>query len=294
MKKLFVLTVLFICCISIILLIDSQSKLGILNSIEMNKNNNQEINNSLQLKSKQTVEVKNAEQTEEKGIKEKIDASIPAIKKESFIIVIDPGHQAKADLEQEPIGPGAKEMKYKVTGGTSGVITKKPEYVLTLEAANFLKSHLEKRGFQVIMTRSTHDVNISNRERAEIANNYKADLFVRIHADGSESSKTSGFSILAPARENPYTLPIYEDSYQAAQLILANIGKEIPLHQNGIFFRSDMSGFNWSEVPVILPEIGFMTNLEDDRKLSDSSYLSNLMELMASGIEEYAVFKKHN
>ena len=93
----------------------------------------------------------------------------PTTNTESFVIVIDPGHQAKANLEQEPIGPDARETKYKVTGGTTGVVTGKPEYVLTLEASNLLKDHLEKKGFQVILTRTSHDVDISNQERAEIA-----------------------------------------------------------------------------------------------------------------------------
>ena len=189
----------------------------------------------------------------------------PSTNTESFMIVIDPGHQAKANLEQEPIGPDARETKYKVTGGTTGVVTGKPEYVLTLEAANLLKAHLEKKGFQVILTRTSHDVDISNRERAEIANRHEADLFVRLHADGSESSATSGFSVLVPAKDHPYTAAVYEDSYSAAQFVLTHLSKEIPIHQNGIFFRNDMSGFNWSKVPVILPEIGFMTNPEEDK-----------------------------
>ena len=112
-----------------------------------------------------------------------------------------------------------------MTGGTTGVVTKKPEYVLTLEASNLLKSQLENKGFHVILTRSSHDVNISNRERAEIANQHGADLFVRIHADGSESSETSGFSVLVPAKENAYTAPIYEDSYAAAQMIISHLSK---------------------------------------------------------------------
>ena len=165
----------------------------------------------------------------------------PTTNTESFVIVIDPGHQAKANLEQEPIGPDARETKYKVTGGTTGVVTGKPEYVLTLEAAHLLKAHLEKKGFQVILTRTSHDVDISNRERAEIANRHGADLFVRLHADGSESSKTSGFSVLVPGKDNPYTAAIYEDSYRAAQIVLTYISKEIPIHSNGLFFRNDMS-----------------------------------------------------
>ena len=211
----------------------------------------------------------------------------PTTNTESFVIVIDPGHQAKANLEQEPIGPDARETKYKVTGGTTGVVTGKPEYVLTLEAANLLKAHLEKKGFQVILTRTSHDVDISNRERAEIANRHGADLFVRLHADGSESSETSGFSVLVLQRiihtQRLFTkiVTVLHKSFSPT------ISKEIPIHQNGLFFRNDMSGFNWSKVPVILPEIGFMTNHEEDKKLSDEAYLTHVMELLASGIEEY-------
>ncbi|WXB92865.1 N-acetylmuramoyl-L-alanine amidase [Bacillus sp. FJAT-52991] len=53
-----------------------------------------------------------------------------------------------------------------------------------------------------------------------------------------------------------------------------------------------MSGFNWSKVPVILAEIGFMTNPEEDLKLADPAYLTKLMQLIANGIEQYAATKK--
>lgn len=45
-------------------------------------------------------------------------------KQEKFLVVIDPGHQQKANLNLEPIGR-ATTQKYKVTDGTTGVVTKK-------------------------------------------------------------------------------------------------------------------------------------------------------------------------
>ena len=298
MKRLSIIAVILACAISFfILFIDSRSEMGILNNLSMEKDENKireesvDVTHSNEEQGEQPKESEDAVKIEE-PVAENSEVTSkavtpPSTNTESFMIVIDPGHQAKANLEQEPIGPDARETKYKVTGGTTGVVTGKPEYVLTLEAANLLKAHLEKKGFQVILTRTSHDVDISNRERAEIANRHEADLFVRLHADGSESSATSGFSVLVPAKDHPYTAAVYEDSYSAAQFVLTHLPKEIPIHQNGIFFRNDMSGFNWSKVPVILPEIGFMTNPEEDKKLSEEAYLTHVMELLASGIEEY-------
>ena len=302
MKSLSIIAVILACAISfIILFIDSRSEIGILNNLSMEKEENiireesVDVTPSNEEQGEQPKDSKDTVKTEEPVAEnEEVtnkEVIPPTSNTESFVIVIDPGHQAKANLEQEPIGPDARETKYKVTGGTTGVVTGKPEYVLTLEAANLLKAHLEKKGIQVILTRTSHDVDISNQERAEIANKHGADLFVRLHADGSESSETRGFSVLVPAKDNPYTVAVYEDSYRAAQFVLTHISKEIPIHQNGFFFRNDMSGFNWSKVPVILPEIGFMTNPEEDKKLSDEAYLSHVMELLASGIEEYIIEK---
>ena len=107
-------------------------------------------------------------------------------KNEQYIICIDPGHQTKGDMSEEPVAPGSSEKKFKVSWGTQGVATKIPEYELTLSASKILKKDLEQMGFKVIMTRETNDVNITNSERAIFANDNNADLVIRIHADGSE------------------------------------------------------------------------------------------------------------
>ena len=182
MKSLSIIAVILACAISfIILFIDSRSEIGILNNLSMEKEENiireesVDVTPSNEEQGEQPKDSKDAVKTEEPVAEnEEVtnkEVIPPTSNTESFVIVIDPGHQAKANLEQEPIGPDARETKYKVTGGTTGVVTGKPEYVLTLEAANLLKAHLEKKGFQVILTRTSHDVDISNQERAEIANN---------------------------------------------------------------------------------------------------------------------------
>ncbi|MGZ7150318.1 N-acetylmuramoyl-L-alanine amidase [Bacillus sp. BC08] len=208
-------------------------------------------------------------------------------KRGKFLVVIDPGHQQKANLNLEPIGPGATTQKYKVTDGTTGVVTKKREAVLVLEMAFLLKEKLEAKGIQVLMTRTSQDVDISNKERATFANDHKANLFLRLHADGSENPNQSGFAVLTPAEGSPYTKEIYAESLQISQTIVNKMRENQQVKVNGIKFRDDLSGFNWSKVPGVLLELGFMSNPEEDKKLSDSQYVNSLLQSVTDSVEEY-------
>ncbi|MBY7109503.1 N-acetylmuramoyl-L-alanine amidase [Bacillus sp. 17RED48] len=208
-------------------------------------------------------------------------------KQGKFLVVIDPGHQQKANLNLEPIGPGATTQKYKVTDGTTGVVTKKREAVLVLEMAFVLKEQLEAKGIQVLMTRTSQDVDISNKERATFANDHKANLFLRLHADGSENPNQSGFAVLTPAEGSPYTKEIYAESLQISQTIVNKIRENQQVKVNGIKFREDLSGFNWAKVPGVLLELGFMSNPEEDKKLSDPQYVNSLLQSVTDSVEEY-------
>ncbi|MDA1652969.1 MULTISPECIES: N-acetylmuramoyl-L-alanine amidase [unclassified Bacillus cereus group] len=208
-------------------------------------------------------------------------------KQGKFLVVIDPGHQQKANLNLEPIGPGATTQKYKVTDGTTGVVTKKREAVLVLEMAFVLKEKLEAKGMQVLMTRTSQDVDISNKERATLANDHKANLFLRLHADGSENPNQSGFAVLTPAEGSTYTKEIYAESLQISQTIVKKMRENQQVKVNGIKFRDDLSGFNWSKVPGVLLELGFMSNHEEDKKLSDPQYVNSLLQSVTDSVDEY-------
>ena len=208
-------------------------------------------------------------------------------KQGKFLVVIDPGHQQKANLNLEPIGPGATTQKYKVTDGTTGVVTKKREAVLVLEMAFLLKEKLEAKGIQVLMTRTSQDVDISNKERATFANNHKANLFLRLHADGSENPNESGFAVLTPAEGSPYTKEIYAESLQISQMIVNKMRENQQVKVNGIKFRDDLSGFNWAKVPGVLLELGFMSNYEEDKKLSDPQYVNSLLQSVTDSVDAY-------
>lgn len=212
---------------------------------------------------------------------------LPSVSKSNKLVMIDPGHQRVGNNAPEQVGPDTRETKAKVSSGTVGVRTKKPEYVLNLEVSVLLKAELARRGINVAMTRETHDVDISNKQRADMANEAGAALVVRIHADGDASASTKGFSVLYPSAAQPAVKPIAAESKQAAGLLLTGLQQATGQKGRGLSARDDLSGFNWSKVPVALVEIGFMTNPEEDELMSEAAYQQKLAMGIADGIEQF-------
>jgi N-acetylmuramoyl-L-alanine amidase len=177
----------------------------------------------------------------------------------------------------------------KVTGGTSGRWTKYPEYKANLAVAKKLAHELRSNGYTVYMTRTSNKVNISNVQRAKFANSKKANLVIRLHCDGSTSSATRGFLTLTPAKTK-HTAKFYAKSLKAAKVIHKAVLKTTKAYNRGIVKRSDLTAFNWSKVPVVLFEMGVMTNKSDDYKLASAKYQGKLAKGMANGVNRY--FKK--
>jgi N-acetylmuramoyl-L-alanine amidase len=200
------------------------------------------------------------------------------------IVVIDPGHQARADLSTEPIGPGSSQMKEKTSSGTQGVVTGTPESELDLDVSLQLRDALQAYGIKVVMTRTSEDVDLSNIDRAKVANEAHADLFVRIHADGNEDHSMDGIHVLYPASLPGWTDTIAEVSKEAAMLAQRELIAATGAADRGIDVRDDMTGFNWSKVPVILPEIGFMSNPAEDRRLADAGYQAKIVKGLTNAI----------
>ncbi len=201
-------------------------------------------------------------------------------------ICIDPGHGIFDEGYKEPIAPGATETKAAFVSGTTGAYQTEEQFNLKL--AYLLKPMLEAEGAAVYMTRTTEKAELSNVGRAEYANSLGCDMVVRIHADGSSDPTASGISVLIPGANQYFDdVGIIEASSEAGQYVLDSLVDITGSQNRGLIARNDLTGFNWTKVPCILVECGFMSNPEDDMRLADESYRILLAEGITNGLCEY-------
>jgi N-acetylmuramoyl-L-alanine amidase len=206
----------------------------------------------------------------------------------SPLICLDPGHGTPPAIgrQVEPIGPGSGVMKIKDGGGASG------EAPVALAIARKTRALLLRRGYRVAMTRTGpvfHYANGGNIARAQFCNRRHAALMIRIHADGSADRSLSGVSTLYPAWRRGWTDDIYARSLTAARLVQAAVVRATGARSDGLVKRTDLTGFNWANVPAVLVESGYMSNPGERRLLQSGSYQWTVARGLAAGAASFTL-----
>ena len=218
------------------------------------------------------------------------------------IIVLDPGHGGK--------DPGA-----------IGAYGKTYEKNITLAMGKELKAMLEKKGYKVYLTRST-DIFIPLRQRVKIAQKYKADLFVSLHADSAVNRNAKGLSVYTLSekasdkeaaalaeRENKVDIiggvDFSENSKEINDILISLsqtdcrnksskfAGYMVGEMKKSIKLVSDthrFAGFavlKAPDIPSALLEMGYLSNRQEEAQLKQSSYRKKLASSATAAIDKY-------
>ncbi|MDO4562996.1 MAG: N-acetylmuramoyl-L-alanine amidase [Clostridia bacterium] len=201
-----------------------------------------------------------------------------------MIVCVDAGHGIAEKNKRERVAPNSEETKAAFLGGTSGSTYTEEE--LNLIVAQKMEKKLCELGAVVHMARTDHTTDMGNIDRAEFAYEHNSDLWIRIHADGSENRDARGISVLIPSNACVEE-GVRAASARAAKNVLDALIAQTRAKNRGLIKRDDLVGFNWTKVPVILIEMGFMSNAEEDELLSRGDYQEKIVQGVADGLEEY-------
>lgn len=199
--------------------------------------------------------------------------AVPAQAFSAKMVVVDAGHGGQ--------DPGAV--------GVNGLYEKS----VNLDIALKLKELLDKRGYEVVMTRSA-DEYLSLAQRVEQTNAAQPSLFVSVHANSHPNPNVSGSLVLY--YDNDYSQESYPaseamarlspESKKLASLVLNSITSETGFADKGIV-PSAAYVIRMGQVPSILVETAFLSHSGDAARLSDQSVRQKLADGIAKGIAAY-------
>ena len=204
-----------------------------------------------------------------------------------LIIGIDPGHQQYADHGEEWVSPDEEETRERCSAGTRGITSNVYEYQVNLDVALKLKALLEAQGAKVILTRNKNDVQISNRERAEVFNRGEVDFAIVLHCNGTDDPAVHGAFAMVPTKQHT---AYFSENVRAASAIIERycISTGLDVRKgNGIAYRDDQTCLNWCERPIICMEMGYLSNEKEDMLLTNAAFQDKMAFGILDGILGY-------
>ena len=170
--------------------------------------------------------------------------------------------------------------------GTAGVRTHIPEYKTNLAIAKATKKELKKRGYKVIMLRTTNNCPLSNQQRTKKANKSGADIHICIHCNASGAS-ARGPLVCVPGSSRYVGKKIFNSSRRLGSCLLSSVAKAVNKKSHGTIRSDYYTTINWAKIPTMILECGFLTNPTEDRQLNSSSYQKKLAKGIANGVDKY-------
>ncbi|MCI2061499.1 MAG: N-acetylmuramoyl-L-alanine amidase [Eubacteriaceae bacterium] len=224
-----------------------------------------------------------------------VPAQAAVLSRSQITVAIDPGHQKKQDLGMERVDPDNAKLgkKYKMAGGCSSVYNHMGEYRYTMIIAKKLRADLLKRGYKVYMVRTSNDVDLSCQKRARMVNTSGSKICVRLHCDSYGSSAHGVSTIYKPGHNSYYSTADAARSKVLASYMLNGECRTTGFAKRYNDARNDMTGQNWSRIPVALIEMGFFSNYSEAKKMSTEKYQDRITRGIANGIEKYMVRYYH-
>lgn len=294
MKQLSNLTKIMFCIVAVLLVITVV--LGIMTAVKdskENKDKNQKITTTvtpIPTSAAGSETAGDGQGASTSGIPEATETPVPTeapVAAGNYVIVLDPGQQKKAMTEDEPIGPGAAATADKMSYGATSATTGKREYEWSLPFTLKLQKELENKGYKVFLTREEADVELSNADRAKIANAKGADIYLSIQADAASNKDAKGIYAQVPSQSNAFVGNMYQDCKRLAKAIQNALIAETGAKDRGVQENDNVAAINYSENPVAVLQLGFMSNEEEDANLWSEEYQDKMIKAICDGIDTY-------
>lgn len=288
MKQLSLLTKIMFCIVAILLVLTVV--LGIMTAVKDSKENKDKTQ-GISSSTVSPVPTSSVSPTmEATATPEPTDTPIPEPTKAltgGHKIAIDPGQQKNQMTEEEPVGPGASATTAKMSYGATSTTTGKREYQWSLPLAKKIREELEARGYEVVLTREEHNVEISNAERAQFVNESGAEIYISLQADAATNVSAKGIYSQIPSQSNAFVGDLYADCKRLAKELQNNLIAETGTKDRGVQENDNVAALNYSRVPAVVLQLGFMSNVEEDTNLWSEEYQDKMVKAICDAIDTY-------